>query len=186
MTISLPRKLWSVDEYELMIEKGILDEEDRVELIKGEIVEMAPIGIRHAACVVAFQELFHELLGRSVTVSVQNPVRLPDASEPQPDIALLRGRRSSYNHRRPTAEDVLLVVEVADTTLATDREVKAPLYVQAEVPQVWLVNLEANMVEVYSEPAGGKYGKVVFVGRGEKLALPGGLPGEIAVDEVLV
>jgi Uma2 family endonuclease len=185
MAVSLARKLWSADEYERLIENGILDEDNRVELIRGDIVELPPIGIRHAACVVALGELFHELLDRMVTVSVQNPIRLPDDSEPQPDIALLRGHRSLYTRRRPTAGDVLLLVEVSDTTPATDREVKVPLYAGSGIPQVWVVNLDSEAIEVYSEPVGEKYQKVTFVARGEKLALPGGMAGEIALDEVL-
>jgi Uma2 family endonuclease len=185
MTIGFTRKLWSIEEYERMIKMGILSKDDRVELIKGEIVELAPIGVRHAACVVAFQDLFHASLRQSVTISVQNPVRLPDDSEPQPDIALLKGHRTLYNHRRPTAEDVILLVEVSDTTLATDKEVKLPVYAHAEIPQVWIVNLDADVIEIYSEPAGAVYTKVALGRRGQLLALPGGLPGEIAVDEVL-
>ncbi len=184
MVVSLARKLWSVDEYERMIEKGILTKDNRVELIRGDIVEMAPIGIRHAACVVALQELFQELLGRAVTVSVQNPIRLPDDSEPEPDVALLRGPSSLYRRRRPQAEDLLLLVEVSDATLATDREVKLPLYAEAGIPQVWLVNLDKDRIEVYTEPLGGRYGRMVIAGRGAVLYMPAGLPGEIAVDGV--
>src|SRR5438046_2761083 len=120
MAVELIRKLWTVDEYEEMIEKGILDKYDRVELIRGEIVEMVPIGARHATCVRRFEELFHESLGRTVIISVQSPILLHDNSEPQPDLALLERRTDEYSHEHPKAEDVLLIVEVADTTLATD------------------------------------------------------------------
>jgi Uma2 family endonuclease len=185
MTASLALKLWSIDEYEQMIEKGILTKDHRVELIKGEIVQMAPIGIRHAMCVTTLEDLFRELLGRSVTIYAQNPILLPDNSEPQPDVTLLRGHRSLYKHRRPTFQDVLLLVEVSDTTLATDREIKVPLYAEAGIAQMWIVNLDEDMVEVYSDPAGTQYLEVRQVGRGQNLALPGGLPGEVAVDEVL-
>lgn len=186
MAVSLARKLWSIDEYEQMIEKGILDKYDRVELIRGEIVEMAPIGVRHAACVTNLEALFHTLLDKeTATVYGQNPVQLPVASEPEPDVALLKGHRSLYRHRRPTAEDVLLLVEASDSTLATDRRVKLPLYAEANIGEVWLVNLDKDVVEVYSEPVGGKYEKMALVGRGEMLALPGGLRGQISVDEVL-
>ena len=185
MAISLPRKLWTVDEYELMIEKGILDEDDNVELIKGEIVEMAPIGLRHAGCVTALQTLFHDLVGEMATVSVQNPVQLPDDSEPQPDIALLKGGWRSFMHKRPTASDVLLLVEVSDSTLAADRGVKLPLYAEAGIREVWIVNLDNDVIEAYSQPSGGKYTTAALMGRGQSLALPAGLPGQISVDEVL-
>ncbi len=182
---SLARKLWTVDEYEQMIEKGILTEDDRVELIKGEIVEMAAIGPRHAMCVMRLDELFHELLRRTVLISVQNPIRLPDYSEPEPDLALLKRRSDEYSHEHPKADDILLLVEVSDSTLATDRRVKVPLYAEAGIAEVWLVNLDKDVVEVYSEPTGGKYEKMALARRGEALVLPGGLPGQISVAEVL-
>ncbi len=186
MAVSLALKLWTVKEYEQMIEKGILDEDDRVELIRGEIVEMAAIGVRHAACVNNLNTLFHELLdSETVTVSVQNPVLLLRDSEPEPDVALFRGHRSLYKNRRPIAEDVLLLVEVADSTLATDRRVKVPLYAEAGIPDAWLVNVDKDVIEVYSEPADGKYQKMALARRGETLAFPGGLPGAISVDQVL-
>lgn len=181
----LARKLWSIDEYELMIEKGVLNENTRVELIHGEIVEMAPIGLRHGACVTALEELFHEALGRSVTISVQNPVQLYDESEPEPDLALLKRRTDAYATKRPTAEDVLLVVEVADTTLATDRTVKVPLYADAGIPEVWLVNVDELTMEVYSGSAAGKYSSTTTARLGSSLRLPGGLTGAIAVSAVL-
>src|SRR5437879_4283597 len=102
MTTGLARKLWSVAEYEEMIEKGILDKYDRVELIRGEVVKMAPIGVRHAGCVTGLDTLFHRLPDEMVTVSVQNPIVLPDDSEPQPDVALLKGHWSLYVRKRPT------------------------------------------------------------------------------------
>lgn len=186
MVIELPRKLWTVDEYELMIEKGVLTGDDRVELIRGEIVQMAPIGPRHAVCVRRLDDLFHDLLQKTVIVSVQSPVRLPDDSEPQPDLALLRRRPDEYAGGHPTAEDILLLIEVSDTTLATDRAAKVPLYAEAGIAEVWLVNLENDGVEVYSELVGGRYTKVDFVGRGQRLRMPSGLVGEIEVDDILV
>jgi Uma2 family endonuclease len=178
-------KLWSIDEYERMIEKGILDGDSRVELIRGEVIEMTPIGVRHAGCVINLQALFHSLLGDRVVVSVQNPIRLPNDSEPQPDVALLNGPRSRYSRQRPTAEDALLLIEVSDTTLSSDRAIKLPLYAEAEIANVWLINLNDDVIEVYSEPEHGNYRKVAYVGRGESLALPGGLPGMLTVDEIL-
>lgn len=185
MAVDLAHKLWTIDEYEQMIELGILDKDDRVELIRGEVVDMAPIGLRHAACVVALEELFHELLGKTVTISVQNPVRLPDNSQPQPDVAILKSPRQRYTRRRPTVEDILLLVEVSDSTLGTDRSVKIPLYAEAGIPEVWIVNLDKDVIEVYSQPTGKRYERTNTAGRGETLALPGGLAGSISVDEVL-
>lgn len=185
MAVNLERKTWTIGEYEQMIEKGILDEDERVELIRGEIVKMAAIGPRHATCVRRLEELFHELLGRTVVVSGQNPIRLPDNSEPQPELALLKRRNDEYRQQHPQAADVLLLVEVADTTVTSDRDAKVPLYAEAGIAAVWLVDLNANVIEVYSEPVGGRYERVSTVGRDETLALPGGLVGSISVDEVM-
>lgn len=184
MAVSLARKLWSIEEYELMIEKGVLNENTRVELIRGEIIKMAPIGLRHAACVVRLDDLFHELLGRTVIVSVQKPVQLHNDSEPEPDVALLKRRSDAYASKRPTASDVLLLVEVADTTLTTDRSVKVPLYAEAGIATVWLVNFDKTAIEVYSNPVAGTYQQATIVGQDEMLVLPGELQGTISVAEV--
>lgn len=184
MAVGLARKLWSIDEYEHMIEKGVLTKNDHVELIRGEIVEMAAIGLRHAACVVRLTRLFNKLLGETVMLSVQNPVQLHDNSEPQPDLALLRWRDDAYAAKRPTAGDVLLLVEVADSTLATDRAVKVPLYAEAGVEEVWVVNVDKGVIEVYANPIGGSYQRTDVLGRGSMLTLPGGLQGNISVGEV--
>lgn len=184
MTVGLAHKLWSIDEYEQMIEKGILTKNDRVELIRGEIVEMAPIGLRPAACVVRLTGLFHKLLGETVMVSVQNPVQLHDDSEPQPDRALLKRRVDAYAAKRPTEGDVLLLVEVTDSTRLTDRAVKVPLYAEAGIAVVWVVNVDEGVIEVYANPVGGSYQRTDMLGPGTMLALPGGLPGSINVGEV--
>src|SRR5438128_11861822 len=126
MAVTPTRKLWTTDEYERMIEMGILGKDDRVELINGEILQTAPIGIRHAACVVALQELLHKQLADIATISTQNPIQLPGDSEPQPDIAVLKGKSRLYRRRRPAPDDVLRLIEVSDSTLAGDRPVKLP------------------------------------------------------------
>jgi Uma2 family endonuclease len=185
MLTGLARKLWTIDEYERMIEEGILDKDDRVELIKGEVVEMTPIGVRHAACVTNLEALFYKLPESLVTVRGQNPIQLPDDSEPQPDVVLLKGHRSLYARRRPTADDVILLVEVSDSTLRIGRNVKLPLFANAGIPEVWIVNLEEDVIEVYSEPTDNVYQKVWVAGKGSSVPLPGGLVGAVSVDEVL-
>jgi len=185
MAISQARKLWSVEEYERMIELGLITEDDRVELIRGEILEMAASGTRHMSCVTNLDGIFHELLGRSVVISVQNSILLPNNSMPEPDVALLRGKRGTYARRRPTVDDVLLLVEVSDSTLGSDRRGKLPLYAEAGIAEVWLVNPENELIEVYSEPVDGQYRSKRLVGRGERVALPAGLQGSVSVDEVL-
>lgn len=178
-------KLISIDEYEHMIEAGIFSEDERLELIKGEIVKMAAIGIPHEACVRRLSFLLHQLLGKNAHVSVQNCIRLPDNSQPEPDVALLKWRDDFYSSRRPTAEDVFLIIEVSESSLKYDRSVKARMYAEAGIPEMWIVNLPDAVLEVYSSPEAGAYRSIRRVGRGESLSLPGGLGGAVAVNDIL-
>ena len=171
MSLQIQRRWFNVDEYYRMTDAGILSPDDRVELIEGEVIRMSPIGKFHASCVNRITSLFTELVGRRAIVSVQNPVHLNDFSEPQPDIALLKPRDDFYASRHPGPEDVLLIVEVADTSASYDRAVKMPLYAQAGIPDVWLADLPADFVGVFASPVNGRYQTVREVGRGETLTL---------------
>src|SRR5262245_19259591 len=131
--VELSRRLFTVEEYHRMAAAGIFHPDERVELIEGEIVQMSPIGPRHAGCVINATRLFITLLGERAVVSPQNPVVIQPRSEPQPDLLLLRRRAVSYSHEHPTPADVLLAVEVADTTVRFDRLVKARLYARAGI-----------------------------------------------------
>ncbi|MBI4279266.1 MAG: Uma2 family endonuclease [Armatimonadetes bacterium] len=185
MSVRLLRHRFTVDEYHRMADAGILTEDDRVELIQGEIVEMVPIGSRHAACVNRLaQSLAREAAGDTI-VSVQNPVRLGEDSEPQPDVALLRPRPDFYAGGLPGPTDVLLVVEVAETSADSDREIKIPLYARAGVPEVWLVDLRAATVEVYRNPSPQGYRAAVRHRRGEPLSVEALPDLRVLVDEVL-
>ncbi|MGI8983922.1 MAG: Uma2 family endonuclease [Acidimicrobiales bacterium] len=176
---------FTVDDYHRMADAGVLGEDDRVELIEGEIVEMAPIGPLHASRVKRVARFFHRQMGDRVIVSVQDPVRLGDLSEPQPDLALLRPRNDDYAGAHPTADDVLLVVEVADSSVAYDRNVKMPLYAAHGIVEVWLVDLAAGIVEVWSEPGPVGYGNIRRVGAGRSLS-PQAFPDvSVAVDDLL-
>lgn len=141
----------SVPQYEKMIAHGILTENDRVELIRGELVAKMPIGDFHFACVNRLNRLLVRALGDRAIVSVQNPVRLAD-SEPEPDIALLAPRDDDYASGKPAPADLLLLVEVADSSLEFDREVKRPLYAENGVTEYWIVNLDDRSVEVHRGP----------------------------------
>ena len=171
MGMSLAVRRFTVDEYHRMGEAGILHEDDRVELLDGQIVQMSPIGIRHAACVNRLNALFAGLAGNRATVSVQNPLVLGEYEEPQPDVVVLRYRRDGYQTDHPRPPDTLLVVEVGDTSVASDRLRKIPLYARAGVPEAWLVNLSGDEIEVYQQPSGGHYTRVRTVRRGETLTL---------------
>ncbi|HEY0172088.1 MAG TPA: Uma2 family endonuclease [Pyrinomonadaceae bacterium] len=165
MSRGLAKRWITADEYERMGEAGIFPPDARLELIEGEIFEMSPIGSPHASCVTFLTYVLSQL-GRDFQVSAQNPIRLSDLSEPQPDISLLRWRDDFYRGAHPTPEDVLLVVEVADATVVTDRKVKLPLYARAEIAEAWLVNIPEGQVEIYSDPAGGAYRRAEVFGRG--------------------
>jgi len=165
-----------------MAEAGLLAPDDRVELIEGEIIDMAAIGSRHAACVKRLAKLFMTRLGERAVVGVQDPVRLSDLSEPQPDLAVLRDRSDFYASAHPGPGDVLLVVEVADTTLAWDRNVKGPLYGRTGVREVWIVDLGAEVVEVLTGPGAQGYADVRQAHRGESLEIAG---ITVDVDEIL-
>lgn len=167
---------FTVEQYERMGEFGILAEDTRVELLEGEMVRMTPIGIRHADCVDELTELLMTHRGPGSRVRVQNPLRLNPHSEPQPDLMLLRGQRGTYRHRQPGPADVLLLIEVADTSAESDRGLKIPLYAQAGIPEVWLVDLTANQIELYTAPANGAYQQTQKVTRDETFTSPA-LPG---------
>ncbi len=143
------RRLFTVEEYHRMGEVGILKPHDRVELIRGEIVEMSPIGRRHAAFVDNLTELLVTRLAGRAIVSVQNPVVVTADSEPQPDLKLLRRRPVPYKDAEATAADVLLVIEVAETSLRYDRTVKLALYAETGVSEYWVVDAGAEAIEVY-------------------------------------
>lgn len=157
MQIEATKKLFTVDDYYRMAETGILGPEDRVELIDGEIIEMCPIGNRHLGCVNRATDAFTGAFRGKAVVSVQNPLRLSNYTEPQPDAVLLKPRADYYASKKPSAEDAFLVVEVADTTLRYDRNVKAPRYAAAGVPEVWIENLEEDLLLVFRDPAGKTY-----------------------------
>ena len=185
MTVQLLRRRFTVDEYHWMGHVGILGEDDRIELLEGEIVEMAPIGSRHQGTVNRLTELLSSRVSDWALVSVQGPVCLAGDSEPQPDLMLLRRRADFYATAHPGPNDVLLLVEVSDTSLEYDREVKVPLHARHGIVEVWLVGLEAGVVEVYRGPTAQGYQEVSQLLRGQSVS-SGALPGlELAVDEIL-
>jgi Uma2 family endonuclease len=181
----LPRHLWTVEEYHRMGELGLLDADARVELIEGEIVEMAPIGDAHAATSNRLNRLLVLAAGERGIVAVGNPVRLSLRSEPQPDFSILRPR-ADYQTRGPRPEDVMLAVEVSDTTLRPDRRMKLALYATAGIPEFWIVNLEGREVEIHRSPIGDAYASIERKRPGDVAAIEM-LPGvTIAISQVLM
>jgi Uma2 family endonuclease len=147
-----------VNDYYRMAETGILPLGARVELVDGEIVDMPPVDSRHAGTVDELAHLLRDVIEGEAIVRVQSPIRLDEHSEPQPDLALLRWRPDFYKSSHPLPSDVLLLVEVADTTLRYDRDIKVPLYARARVPEVWILDLERRAILRYRKPEGGEFG----------------------------
>lgn len=146
-----------------MAESGILTEDDRVELLNGEIVEMSPIGPSHTAHVKGINRVLSKLLDGLAIVGVQDPIVLDDLSEPIPDISILKWRDDDYLQAHPTPEDVLLVIEVADSSIGIDREAKRPAYAAAGIPEYWILNIPEKKIEVYKNPREGFYQEVKVV-----------------------
>lgn len=185
LQVEVTRRRFTVDEYCRMAEAGILTPEDRVELIEGEIVQMAAIGVAHAFSVGAFNRLLGLALGDRAILWPQNPVRLSEITMPQPDILLLRPPIDRYRVRHPRPEDVLLAIEAADTTHRYDRLVKMPLYARAGIREAWLADLPGEAIEVYRRPAPSGYQHVERIPRGAVVA-PEAFPDiRLAVDAVL-
>src|SRR5438128_2006761 len=187
MAMPLAGHRFTVDEYHRMGEAGVFHEDDRVELIDGQVLEMSPM-IGGATCRESgLNALFAPLAGRQATVSVQNPVVLGEHEEPQPDFTVLRYRADGYGERHPGTPDVLLVIEVADTSVEADRRTKIPLYARTGIPEAWLVNLPADTIECYREPGAGAggYASLRTAKRGETLT-PLQVPGiKLRVDDIL-
>ena len=158
MALQVARRLFTVDEYYQMAAAGILHEDDRVELIEGEILQMAAIGSRHAGCVNRLTQFFVLHVAGQAVVTIQNPIRLNTRSEPEPDMTLLTPRPDFYAAGHPGPQDVLLVVEVADTFVGFDRGTKIPLYGRAGIREAWLVDLTQDHIEVHRQPASSRRG----------------------------
>lgn len=167
--IRFEKRLFNVDEYYRMFEASILSERDRLELIEGEIVEMSPIGSRHAAIVNKLNALIGQRIEKSAIISVQNPVRFSEILEPEPDLALLKPQEDFYSGAHPTPNDVLLLIEVADTSLDYDRAIKLPLYARAGILETWIVDLSKDTVELHARPITGEYRETLRYKRGEKI-----------------
>ncbi len=161
-----------VHAYHRMAEAGIFGEDDRIELVEGDLIDMAPIGQDHAAAVCGLTEALVIALDRRAIVSPQNPVQLDAFSEPQPDIAVLKRRADFYRSgERAGPGDVLLLIEVADSSLRFDREVKLPLYARAGIPEIWIVDLKTRVLEAYRRPEHGIYAETSSHGPADSVAL---------------
>ena len=171
MAIQNPKRLISIDEYHRMAADGLFSEDDRVELIEGEIVEMTPIGDRHALGVLRLNLFFHRGFLNRGLISPQNPLRFGGWSEPQPDVAVLAWRDDLYAYAAPASQDVLLLVEVADSTIGYDRKIKMPLYAKHGIGESWILNLAEDVLEIYRQPSTTGYRKIQRLRRGDSIAM---------------
>ena len=180
-----PRRLrFSVDEYYQMIELGILKDYEKSEIIEGELIQKMPIGDKHAFIVNNLTRIFVKNVSDDVLVSVQNPIRISDYDEPEPDLVLADLTKFD-GKRHPRPEETLLIVEVSDSTLKYDRDTKLTLYDEAEIPEVWIVNLKNNIIEVHQNPSVGIYQLAQIYKRGDT-AKSAVLPNlTIEVDKIL-
>ncbi|MEM7373566.1 MAG: Uma2 family endonuclease [Bacteroidota bacterium] len=181
MSPQFPRRLITVSEYYRMAEVGILKENEQVELLNGELIRLSPIGSRHAMCVNKITRLFSNILPSEVFVAVQNPVYLNSLTEPEPDIAIVRGPLDRYADHHPCPEDVLLLIEVADSTYRKDREIKLPLYAKNGIQESWIIHMEREEIEVYHSPSSESYETRKVFQKGEFISISSlGLEAEVA------
>lgn len=185
MSVELLRKQFTVWDYHQMVKAGILKEDERVELIAGEIIEMSPIGTLHAACINRLIRLFSQLLGDRAIVAAQNPIALSDFSEPQPDISLLKPRPDFYAAAHPQPQDILLLVEVADTTINYDRSVKIPLYANSGISEAWIIDINGQTIEVYRQPTPNGYQQIQSLQKRQSLFVQAFPEINLTVDDLL-
>ena len=175
-------RLWSIADYHQMIESGILDEDDRVELLEGKIVCMSPQRPFHAASVQRSSRLLFKLLGDRAEIRIQLPVILGDDSEPEPDVAVVRFDDNEYSFRHPEAADIYLLIEVADSTIAKDRQQKARIYAKNQVLEYWILDVQKRQVYVFRQPDDGIYGEQIVLSSSDRFAMQSFPDVAIALD----
>lgn len=185
MAIQQVAHRFTVHDYERMIDAGVFLESGRIELWDGEIVEMTPIGLPHEVSVDRLNRLFTDALGHQAIVKIQGSVRIDDGTQPQPDVSILLARDDFYASRRPGPADIALLVEVSDSSLSYDRNVKMPRYAASGVREGWVVDLRNEVVYVSTDPLPGGYATTTTAGRGNHVS-PTAFPDlHLAVDDIL-
>ena len=155
--VQIEKRLFSVSEYYKMAESGILSKDAKVELINGEIISMSPIKSYHAGMINVLNYELFKSIGEQAAICVQNPIRLNDFSEPEPDITIAKYKKGRYQNNHPTGTDIYFLIEVSDTTLNFDRHTKASLYAEAGIPEYWIINLQKQQIEIYTQTKNGEY-----------------------------
>lgn len=164
------RRKFTIDEYHKLVDLGFFTENDRVELIRGEIIEMAPKRTPHSVCNSLLWKQLYDLIGKQSEIRVQEPITLLTNSEPEPDVVIAKKKADNYLSAHPIVEDIILVIEIADSTLKFDRETKLSLYAEAGIDNYWIVNLVENHLEVYTNPFSSDSSKFGY--RNKSIILP--------------
>lgn len=171
MAVQLARRLINVKEYYSMYQAGILKETDRVELIHGEIIEMSPIGSKHAAAVSKLNNFLKDIIKEAALINVQNPIQINDLNEPEPDLIILKPKDNYYADAHPKPADTFVIIEVSDSTYDYDKQIKLPLYASAGIPEFWLINLNKNEIEVHRHPDKDVNKKIEIARSGDQIDL---------------
>lgn len=169
------RKRFTVDDYYRMAEVGILGHTERVELIEGEVIEMSPIGSRHAMAVNRANMIFARGIGDRAVVAIQNAAHIDLYNEPQPDVVLIRPREDFYGKAHPQPEDIVLLIEISETSFRFDRNIKLPIYARSGIPEVWIVDLNSDAIHSFRNPTGNQYSEANTKTRGDSIS-PGAFP----------
>ena len=184
-SVSVLKRLFTVKEYYQIFNSGVFADGERVELIRGEIIKMSPIGRRHAACVDRCNYVFADKLGGKVVIRIQNPLALDNTSEPEPDVMLLKYQDDFYESGHPQPSDVFLLIEVADSTIDSDRELKIPIYAEDGITEVWLIDINNACIEIYRYPTAEGYTDIQKFYRGQNISIFAFPDVRIAVNEIL-
>ncbi len=182
----ITRRRITVEEYEAMYEAGVFKPDERLELINGEILKVAPMNAPHMSYVIRLSRIFTERLAKRAIVSTQLPVVINEESEPEPDISILRWRSDDYFSGKPSVQDVYAIIEVASTSLVYDRRIKLPLYARADVPEVWIVKVQERELEVYRSPKGEAYSESRVLKPSDVVSLLAFPDVEIPLSEVFI
>ena len=168
--VAATRRKFTIAEYHQLVDLGFFTENDRIELIRGEIIEMAPKRTPHSVCNSLLWKQLYELIGKQAEIRVQEPITLPSNSEPEPDVVIANKKGDNYLSAHPTVEDIILVIEISDSTLKYDKETKLSLYAEAGINNYWIINLVDNHLEVYSNPFADNQGNFGY--KNTNLVLP--------------
>lgn len=183
-SVTLRKYRFTVDDYHRMGEAGLFASNQRVELINGEIIEMSPINSPHAGAVKVLNHLLNQILSNQCIIGVQDPIKLSSYAEPEPDISICKFRSDFYSSSHPTPKDVLFLIEVADSSLDYDRQIKLPLYAEAGIPESWIVNLQDQQIEIYTQPSPEGYSQIRIFRKGESIQTIH--IAELAVDAIFI